>query len=183
MAEDQFDFEEQKKIIIWNRKHNEFITDNGCLGCDYSPMCIDKCGDDDFSCPLDDTKSSIYANFVVKNYGSLCEVIKQPSEEEWKKVAKKESKYSKVYAMDSLKCQVRMPRTPLLDKFIDKYSIMETERECLCEFSMLNFHKRIRLMLLYNHKGDTDSSVIAKQLIELLVPNEYKELFTFEGNK
>lgn len=172
--------------IAWNRRHRTFIEDYGCMNCPYfQEHCYGKTGNEGFECGLNVENSQVYKLFVIDNYADLCMVEQCPSLKDWESTINKETRFANLYATRNLKCGVWMPRTEMMNKFIDTYgsTLSNSKEHVYCEFSILQLHKRIRELLLYKPVGDTASNSIGKQLIDLLIPVDYQYLFEFEGNK
>lgn len=166
--------------IAWNRRSREFMEDYSCLGCKYfGDHCISFTGDEGFKCPLEDTSSAFYADFVIDNYGELCEIVESPTREQWKKIGGDRSKFSKLYLAKSMKVKIWMPRTSILEKMIAQFKIDEKVDRCLCEFSIAQFHKRMRELLKYQTSDRSISHKIARQLIDIIVPIDVQGMFEF----
>lgn len=179
------DMKEELATVKFNRDHKRFVEDNDCLSCDFFGC---ECNHSEVmdECPLDDENSQLYGRNIIENYADLIDVIEAPKLKDWKLAVDSKPTLSKqLYATAKLNVIAELPRTPLLNSFIDEHFEMETGKQrAVCRFTIMQLHKRLRQLMLYKPVEQTDSRTLAKHLIETFVPTDYLHLFTFkEKNK
>lgn len=180
----KINIQEELKTVAWNRRHNEFIKKHSCLHCDFfGEKCIDECGDEGFKCPITRVGTNIHHQYVVNNFAELCDIEIAPTLKMWNETVKGNSEFIRLCSTKNLSCLVWIPKIDILKKFQTDYKVGERNNKVLCRFTILDLHRRLREMLLYKPQSDTESNKIAKQLIDLLVPIDFIDMFTFKGNK
>ena len=170
--------QELNRVHKYRTKH-EFIKDHSCIDCDMYDKCYSKIGNKRFSCPIENPKSDLYKLYQALNFADLCDVIHE--DKDWSVV--KGSERQKACALRKIKCIVSMPITEAIADFQAKYGVKTCANFVTCHFSMADLRKRMYQVLTYKPEKFTIAQETCKQLIELLVPIDYKDLFTFNKEK
>lgn len=164
-----------KSDVKWNRRHWEFVKDNGCFQCEMFPECNLKCGNEGFICPIENPRTDTYQKWLLSNYSDLCSVITEPSKTEWESVHKLED-------TSKLKFKVSLPyirnlKTFIGTKRIDKSTPLEYGFNVICEFTGTDLRKRLVALRRFERENKTSSDVLADALEDLLIPHEKQLLF------